>query len=92
MFGFLEELSQISDIPFNVINGKFKICLLGENLVYLSNFIKVLSYSQEKMSFKVKNNVINIEGQNLQISQISPKEIILKGNILNIGLERSVKK
>ncbi len=90
MFGFIKELSQISGVPFDSISGSFNINWLGE-IVYVNNFIKILAYSSESVALKVKNNVINVNGQNLVIAQLSPKEIVLKGEITSVNLDKPVK-
>ncbi len=91
MFGFVNELSQITGLPFDEISGGCNINWRGR-MVYISNFIKILSYSEEKILLKIKNNVLTIAGQNLVIAQLSPKEIVLKGDILSLALKNKITK
>lgn len=92
MQGFLNEISTLTEIPFDYLSGNFKITILSFDVVYISNFIKILSYSNEQVTLKVKNNTLNIYGENISISQLSPKELILKGEFKNIECERNAKK
>ncbi len=88
MIGFVKELTEITGLPFNEISKGFKVCLLDGNIVYVSNFIKILAYSSGKVVLKVKNNVLNVEGSEICISQLSNKEIILNGNFTGIYLDK----
>lgn len=82
MNNFLEELSNIVKLPFNEISKDFKIIMIGNKILYISNYIKILDYSSEKLSLKVYKNYLEISGSNLIISQINKGEIVIKGNII----------
>ena len=83
MNNFIEELSDIIKLPFNEISKDSKVVMIGNKVLYVSNFIKILDYSSEKLSLKVYKNYLEIAGSNLIISQINKGEIIVKGNIMS---------
>ena len=86
MDNLIQELSDIIKLPFNEINKDFKLIMLSNKMIYVSNYIKILDYSTEKLVLKVHKDFIEIKGENLFISQINKHEIIIKGTILSYCL------
>ena len=83
MNNFLQELSEIIRLPFNEINKDFKLIMISNQIVYISNYIKIIDYTSERLVLKIYKNIIEISGSNLYISQINKNEIVLKGNIIS---------
>lgn len=92
MYGFLKEISQIAEVPLDVVGGSFKVCMLGENIIHVCNFSRILVYSENEVQFRVKGGVLKISGDKFLISQLNPKEMILKGVITSISFEKTVKR
>lgn len=87
MNNLIEELLDIVKLPFNEISNDFKLVILSNKVLNISNFLKILDYSNEKIVIKVKKTkIIAIIGENLQICQINKKELIIKGHICSIEL------
>jgi len=84
MDNFIQELSNIVKLPFDEINKDFKIISLSNKSLYISNYIKILDYTPNRVVLKVYKDFLEILGSELCISQINKNEIILKGNILSI--------
>ena len=85
MNNFIEELSNIVKLPFNEISKDFKIICVSNKILYISNFIKILDYTNEKIIIKVKKNQnVEVFGCDLCIGQINKKELVIKGNIENL--------
>lgn len=95
MNNFIEELSNIVKLPFNEISKDFKVICVSNKILYISNFIKILDYTNEKIIIKVrKNQNIEICGNGLCIGQINKKELVIKGNIqiLDFGVHNEKNK
>lgn len=86
MDNLINEICQICKLPFNEIYKDYKVVQLSDKAIFVYNYIKIVGYSDEKISLKVKNNILEIVGKDLFISQINKKEIIIKGNILSFGV------
>ena len=86
MDNFIKEISDIVKLPFNEIMKDFKLMMLSNKTIYISNFIKILDYSDEKLVLKVNRNVLEVVGKDLYISQMNKNEIIVKGNIFSCSL------
>lgn len=91
MLRFFGEISKLTGLPFNEVTTDFKVIFLGGGGVFVSNYIKILVYNTEQLSLKVKNNVLNIDGKNLNIKRLSKNEIIVKGSVNKIYLSREYK-
>ncbi len=90
MFQFLEELCEVTGSDARDIDDDFKVVMLGNNILYVSNFIKILSYDNTNLSLKIKDNIFNVEGYKLSIKQLSGKEIIVKGYVNRTYLSKEI--
>lgn len=86
MENFLHELTEVAKLPFDEISKEFKVIMLGNKLLHITNYLKILDYSKESISLKVKKNILNVIGSDLIISQINKREIIIKGEIYSFSL------
>lgn len=90
MSQFFSEISKLTGLPFNEITSDFKVVYLGGGGVFISNYEKILIYNTELLALKVKYNVLNIEGKDLIIKQLSRGEIIAEGKINKIYLSKEL--
>ena len=81
MNNLIEEIVDCVKLPFNEIVNDTKIIMLSNKVFYVSNYKKILSYSNEKLSLKISNDFIEFQGDNFIISQINKSEIIIRGKI-----------
>lgn len=89
MDNLISELFSICKLPFNEIMDDYKIIMISNKSLYLSNYIKILEYSNERIRVLVKKRKeIAFEGTNLKIRQINKSELIISGliNICNLGV------
>lgn len=80
----LEELTKHIDADFSTLLGEFKLTLIGLRAITVQNFIKILSYTVNKVVFKIKNDEIVVEGENFKIAEMGVKDVILTGEIYKI--------
>ena len=86
MNNYINELIDICKLPFEEVAVDYKIIQLGSKAIYISNYLKIVEYGDSLVVLKVKNNLLEIKGDNLKIKQINKSEIVLKGNIISCGL------
>ena len=86
MDNFLSEICSICKLPFNEVISDYKIIQISNRVIFIYNYIKLIDYSNSKIILKVKNDTLEISGENLFISQIDKNEILIKGNILMCNL------
>ena len=94
MENYVNEICDICKLPLQEIGNKFKIIQIGENVIYISNYIKLIDYGNEKIVLKVKNNILEISGKYLKINQLNKNEIIISGIIFSsvLGVQGENKK
>lgn len=80
----LEELTKHIDADFSTLLGEFKLTLIGLRAITVQNFIKILSYTANKVVFKIKNDEVIVEGENFKIAEMGVKDVILTGKINKI--------
>lgn len=90
MDNYIEEIINVTKLPFNEISKDVKVVMISNKILHISNFIKILDYNKEKLVLKINKNTLEIEGSNLTISLINKGEIIVKGDIFKIGFGESV--
>jgi len=83
MFGYVDNFSD------GIINdfGQFKI-VWNNNLIWITNYIKIEKYEKDKIIFKIKNNKLIIEGADIFIKMLNKKEIVLSGKFNVVFLEK----
>lgn len=87
MDNLISELLSICKLPFNEVMDDYKIILIANKSLYLSNYIKILEYSSEKIRVLVKKRKeISFIGENMQIRQINKSELIISGTINSCNL------
>lgn len=84
MVGYINELLGMKNLD------SYKI-VWGDEVIWIANYIKIIEYSKERVKLKVKNNVLIIEGCDISIDMLEKKELMLKGKINNVYLEKPFK-
>ena len=86
MENYIKEIINICRLPFNEITTDFKIIWLGNNIIYVCNYKKLLDYSQEHIMLKVNKTTLEIEGNDIAIKQMNRGEIVITGKFNSICL------
>ncbi len=87
MNSIIEELSKYLSVPFNEVLD-FKYVVINNNIVNISGYKKILTYSTEKVALSVKKNELIIEGNDLKIKELDKGNIVLVGKINKIYLNK----
>ena len=86
MDNLVSEIVEVCKLPFSEVMNNFKIVQIDSRVIYVSNYLKLLDYSLNKVVLKVKHNTLQITGEEMKISLINKKEIIIFGKIQSFGL------
>ena len=86
MENYLNEIVSACKLPFSEVLSEFKVVQIGQKVIYICNFKKILDYSCNRIVLKAVKDVIEVVGSDLVISQIEKNEIIIKGEILSFGV------
>ena len=81
------KLSKILEIPREISENTPKLTILGFDEMLIENYKGILEYEDFFIRVKTEIGIININGFNLNLNQITDEDILVKGNIENIDLE-----
>ena len=79
-FNFLE-------MPREVISTDPKITILGFNQILIENYKVILEYQEFFIRINTHIGIININGYNLSLEEMTTDDIVVKGKIENVDFE-----
>ena len=77
-------LSEILELPKDIVLGLPKITMIGNLQVYIENHKGIIEYSKTQIRINTKKGVVKISGKEMYIRTIVTEEIIVIGEIENI--------
>ncbi|NLW40239.1 MAG: sporulation protein YqfC [Tissierellia bacterium] len=86
MENFKYNISEILELPKDVVMDLPKIVVVGNIQVNISNHKGIVEYTQETLRVNSSIGLIKICGTNLELKTILSEEIIVKGNIEKIEI------
>ena len=81
MNNFFQEVWEICNLPVNEVLKQFKTIQIGSKTIYISNFNRIVDYTDKHLILKVKNQYYEVSGDSLEIKLINKGEIVVTGNI-----------
>ena len=85
-------VSKFLEIPREVISNVPKITITGFDEVFIENFKGILEYEDFFARISTEIGIININGFNLKLDQMTDNDILVSGKIENIDFEKKVSK
>ena len=82
------KLMQILDMPREIDKANSKITILSFDEILIENYKGILEYEEFFIRIQTAIGTININGFSLGLEQITEDDIIIKGTINSIDLER----
>lgn len=84
MESFKYNISEILELPKDIIMDLPKVTIIGNIQIYISNHKGIIEYSLNTIRINTNNGVIKIIGEDLHIRTIMSEEIIVVGYIEKI--------
>ncbi len=78
------------EMPTEIVSNEPKITLIGFNEMLIENYKGILEYEEIYIRINTHIGIININGFNLNLEQISEDDISVKGKIDSITLELNI--
>ena len=69
------------EILKNYLRNEEYYIILYSNYVFIYNYEEILCFNSDFISIKIKHILLNIKGDNLLITKLQSKELLIKGNI-----------
>ena len=82
------KLMQILDMPMEVDRNSSKITILSFDEILIENYKGILEYEEFFIKIETAIGTVNINGFTLSLENISEDDILIKGKINSIDLER----
>lgn len=76
-----ERLTEMLDMPKEVMLDIPKMTFYGDNQVSIENFKGVLSYTDEEVKIKTSGRTIQVTGSQLEIRTITDDDVMIEGRI-----------
>lgn len=87
MNNYISEIIGICQLPLEEISKTLKIIQIGSKSVCVSNYIKILGYSDDLVDLKGHDEILHIDGKELKIKMLNKNEIVIAGKISSLRLE-----
>ena len=86
----IDKIVNILDIPREVTTNTPKIVITGFDEILIENYKGILEYEDFFIRINTHIGIININGFNLKLNQMSDYDIIISGKIENLDLEQRI--
>ena len=77
------------DMPEEIISNEPKITILGFNKILIENYKGILEYEDFFIRINTTIGILNINGINLSLNQITEDDVLVEGKVENIELEKT---
>jgi len=84
----MSKFDRLFDIPEEIVSDIPKVTIVGFNRMLIENYKCVLEYQDFFIRMKMKNGLININGTNLEMNEMTKDDVVITGNIENIDFEK----
>ena len=72
------------EILKNYLRGEEYYIILYSNFIYIYNYKEIIKFTDNFISLKLENMKVNIFGNDLLITKLESRELLIKGNILKV--------
>ncbi len=83
----LSKINEFLEIPEEIITDKPKITILGFEELVIENYKNILEYEEIFIKVNTHIGVININGFNLNLTQMNKEDLMITGQIDSIDFE-----
>lgn len=80
MFSFFESLKKEFNLPKQML-GVFQVVMISQEFMYIEGHKGILKMSEDNMTFRVKNGVLVVLGQNLILKELTSTTVAIMGKI-----------
>ena len=72
------------EILKNYLRGEEYYIILYSNFIYIFNYKEIIKFTDKFISLKLDNMKVNIYGNDLLITKLERRELLIKGSILKV--------
>lgn len=82
------KLNQILEMPREIDNKESKITIISFDEILIENYKGILEYEEFYIKVDTEIGMVNINGYKLTLEQVTKEDIVIKGTIKSIELEK----
>lgn len=86
----LRKIDNILEMPREIYTNEPKLTIVGFNEVIIENYKGILEYEEYYVKINTYIGIININGFNLKLEQMTNDDIKIMGDIESIDIERTI--
>ncbi|MCI8486240.1 MAG: sporulation protein YqfC [Clostridia bacterium] len=83
----INRLDKVLEMPKEIISNEPKITILGFNQMLIENYKGILEYQEFYIRLNTYIGIININGFNLNLSEMTTDDILITGKIESVDFE-----
>ena len=84
----MSKFDKLFEIPEELVSDIPKVTILGFDRVLIENYKCILEYQDFFIRVKMKTGLINIEGIELQMNEMTKDDLIITGSIDSVDFEK----
>ena len=84
----MNRFSRLFEIPEELVSDIPKITIIDFNRMLIENYKCVLEYQDFFIRIKMKNGLLNIEGYELEMNEMTKDDLVITGVIENLDFEK----
>lgn len=84
----IHRLTQMLDMPRELDKKQTKVTVISFDEILIENYKGIMEYEEFFVKINTEIGIININGFNLNLEQMTDEDILVKGIINSIDLER----
>ena len=83
----MKRINDMLEMPKEIVSNIPKLTILGFNEILIENYKGILEYEEFYVKVNTHIGIVNINGFNLKLNQMTEEDILIKGKIDSIDLE-----
>lgn len=83
----ISNIDKILEIPVEIVSNEAKISMVGFSELLIENYKGIIEYEEFFIKVNTISGVININGFNLKLNQMTEDEILVTGKIESMDFE-----
>lgn len=83
-----KKLPQILDMPRELDKKQTKVTIISFDEILIENYKGIMEYEEFFVKINTEIGIININGFNISLEQMTNEDVLVKGVINSIDLER----
>ncbi len=83
-----DKMNKVLEVPRELNSNDVKLTIIGFDEMLIENYKGILEYEEFYIKISTEIGNININGFNLSLEQVTEEDVLVKGKIKNIDIER----